>query len=130
MSIPKNFFTCGIAGWCFEVLFTGMGNLLHHDKACKSHTSILMFPIYGLAALIQPISHLMKKRSMIFRGGIYTLLIFTTEYLTGIFLKNRDMCPWDYSKSRYNVKGVIRLDYVPVWFSVGLFYEKLLNRER
>lgn len=36
--------------------------------------------------------------------------------------------PWDYSHARLNVKGVIRLDYAPVWFLTGLLYEKLLNK--
>lgn len=126
-TLPSDFLKCGIFGWCLEVLWTGTGNLLQHDKSCTANTSILMFPIYGLAAFIKPISHLISKRNIIFRGSIYTLLIFAMEYLTGSELKKHDMCPWDYSKSRYNIKGIIRLDYAPAWFTVGLLYEKILK---
>ena len=32
----------------------------------------------------------------------------------------------DYSDAALNYKGIIRLDYAPVWFIVGLIYEKML----
>ena len=86
-----------------------------------------MFPIYGMAAFIKPISHLLSKKNVLFRGSIYTVLIFAIEFITGNALKKKEMCPWDYSKSRYNIKGLIRLDYAPAWFAVGLLYEKILN---
>lgn len=56
------------------------------------------------------------------------MAIFSTEFLTGAFLKKRGMCPWDYSKAKLNVKGIIRLDYAPLWFITGLLYEKILKR--
>lgn len=40
--------------------------------------------------------------------------------------EKRDACPWDYSDAALNYKGIIRLDYAPVWFIVGLIYEKML----
>ena len=30
-------------------------------------------------------------------------------------------------KSKYNIKGIIRLDYAPAWFGAGLLFEKLLK---
>ena len=83
-------------------------------------SSMWMFPIYGMAALIHPLS-------LITRGLIYMSGIFGTEYLTGIFLKRRGMCPWDYSDAKLNYQGVIRLDFAPVWFLTGLLYERLLR---
>ena len=55
--------------------------------------------------------------------------IFLGEYISGCLLKQKDMCPWDYSRAPYHLQGVIRLDYAPVWFLVGLFYERVLLRE-
>ena len=124
----KNFLKCGITGWCLEVIWTGMINFFHKDKKCSSNTSILMFPIYGLAFLIKPISHLLKKRNFFFRGCAYTFLIYIAEFLSGYHLKKHGICPWDYSKSKFNIKGIIRLDYAPAWFTVGLLYEKMLSR--
>ena len=53
--------------------------------------------------------------------------IFTVEYTSGMYLKKRGCCPWDYSDSPYHINGVIRLDYAPLWFLTGLFYEKRLR---
>lgn len=123
-----DFLKCGVTGWCLEVLWTGFINMCHKDKTLTSKTSLLMFPIYGLAAFIKPIHKLIKDKSILFRGSLYTLIIYATEYASGHFLKKHDMCPWDYSKSKYNIKGIIRLDYAPAWFAVGLLYEKLLKK--
>ena len=80
------------------------------------------------AFLFAPISRLLRKKSVWVRGSVYAGGIFLTEYLSGMFLKKRGICPWDYSHARLNVNGVIRLDYAPVWFLTGLLYEKLLNK--
>ena len=44
----KTFFICGLTGWCMEILFTSLGGLLRGDLLLNGHTSIWMFPIYGL----------------------------------------------------------------------------------
>ena len=116
----RNFFICGLTGWCLEILFTSIGNCSRHDLRLIGQTSIWMFPIYGMAAVISPISRLMKNVSPLIRGSIYTVGIFFTEYTTGSILKKYQMCPWDYSKCKLNYKGLIRLDYAPVWFFTGL----------
>lgn len=30
--------------------------------------------------------------------------------------------------AKHNYKGIIRLDYIPVWFLVGLIYERVLTK--
>lgn len=64
---------------------------------------------------------------VLLRGGLYMTGIFAAEFSTGMVLKHYHVCPWDYSKSPFNYKGVIRLDYAPVWFCTGLIFEKLLS---
>lgn len=91
------------------------------------HSSLWMFPIYGCAAIISPLSKFYRKYHIVVRGVIYMLHIFAGEYIFGSILKKCEMCPWDYSDSKYHVNGLIRLDYAPVWFLTGLFYEKLLK---
>ena len=54
------------------------------------------------------------------------LCIFAVEFVTGSFLKLMHLCPWDYSQSPWNINGVIRLDYAPVWFIAGLLFEWLV----
>lgn len=122
-----NFIRCGLTGWCLEVFWTGLGSLLSSDRKMTGTTSLIMFPIYGMAALFQPVYQLIKNRNMLFRGGVYTCCIFTAEYLSGSFLRLFHMCPWDYSGSRFAIQGLIRLDYAPVWFFTGLLMERIVR---
>lgn len=45
-----------------------------------------------------------------------------------IFFQKLHICPWDYSHVPLQYKGVIRLDYAPLWFFTGLFFEWLLRQ--
>ena len=122
------FLLCGFAGWSLECFWTGIHTLLTTaDKTLPCRSSIWMFPIYGMAALIFPLSNFLKGKSTIKRGGIYTILIFLVEFSTGTILNFFHVCPWNYSEAKLQICGVIRLDYAPIWFLVGLFYEKLLK---
>lgn len=124
-----NFLLCGASGWCMECMWTGIGALLEgKDKQLSCHTSVWMFPIYGLAACFSPMCKKLDKHHSLYRGTIYMLCIYATEYTTGTLLKKWNACPWDYSKAKWNFRGVIRLDYAPAWFLAGLFYEHLLKQ--
>lgn len=123
-----NFIICGAFGWCLECLFTGICSIFQgKDRKLSCNTSIWMFPIYGLAVLIKPVHAMLGKTNACIRGGIYVIGIFIAEFSLGSLLKKYKACPWDYSKAKYNYKGVIRFDYAPLWFFVGLTYEKILN---
>ena len=124
----NNFILCGCVGWCLECFWTGAHSVLNQkDPRFLCNTSVWMFPIYGMASLISPISQKIKHHNFIFRGTIYTLCIFITEFLSGKWLKKRNACPWDYSNTKFHYQGLIRLDYAPVWFITGLLYEKILQ---
>jgi uncharacterized membrane protein len=128
--MKKDFIKCGIIGWCIEVLFTSACCFKKKDYKLIGQTSVWMFPIYGMAAVIKPISFKLKARNKKTweRGLVYTVGIYATEYMTGMMLKKKNNCPWDYSEAKHNVNGVIRWDYAPLWFAVGLVYEKMLSR--
>lgn len=123
----KNFMLCGLIGLGLECFWTGLGSLCNKDKRLLCHTSYWMFPIYGLAVFIHSLHQCLKDCCILTRGLIYTLFIFVVEYTTGCTLKHFHACPWDYKKAKLNIKGVIRLDYFPVWFGMGLLYERILN---
>ncbi len=123
----KNFVKCGLMGWGVECLWTGCGSLCagnDHTLPCK--TSMWMFPIYGMASVMEPLCHAMKNKNILLRGTVYTTCIFLTEFGTGSLLKKKNCCPWDYSDAKANYKGIVRFDYAPLWFLVGLLYEKML----
>lgn len=123
-----NFIKCGIIGWSMECFWTGLLALIAKDKTMSCKTSLWMFPIYGLAAFIAPVSKRLDKQNFLVRGGVYTIAIFMAEYLFGSILNLWDACPWDYSKSKFHYKGIIRFDFIPIWFIVGLVYEKILSK--
>ena len=131
MKVPafiKRFLRCGLAGWCMEIIFTAANALRRRDFTLKGCTSLWMFPIYGSASFLYPLFCLMKKTSVWVRGFLYMLLIFFAEFVSGSYLKKKDLCPWDYNHSKWNIGKVIRLDYAPLWFLAGLFFEHFTTK--
>lgn len=126
--LRKNFLICGLTGWCMEIIFTSISAFRKKDLRLIGQTSIWMFPIYGMAVLIKPAHKIIKNLPALWRGSIYSVGIFSFEYLTGTLLKKHHLCPWDYSSSPLNINGVIRLDYAPLWLCAGLIFEKILDR--
>lgn len=114
-------------GWAMEVFWTGLHAFRVRNLKLIGSSSLWMFPIYGSAAFLAPVMRAMKGAHIFKRGLVYMSCIFLGEYVSGLLLKSRDMCPWDYSRSPYHCQGVIRLDYAPVWFLVGLLYERILT---
>jgi len=134
-----NFLKCGVAGWCMEIVVTSFESIAARDMRLMGRTSLLMFPIYGMGALLGPISRGVDKwiggedkltlKDKFWRHGFGDMvLIFCAEYLTGSFLRARNICPWDYSGRIFNIDGLIRLDFAPYWFAAGLLFEKITLR--
>ena len=107
------FLFCGFTGLCLEILWTGLHSLLRGDASMKGTTSLLMFPIYGCASLILPVYKKLKTLPALLRGSLYTAGFYLAEFASGSILQ---------------YKGIIRLDYLPVWFLTGLFFEKILTK--
>ncbi|MGN0376102.1 MAG: hypothetical protein ACI4ED_00550 [Suilimivivens sp.] len=126
-NLLKNFFKCGIAGWCLEILYTALNSLRRRQFTLKGTTSLWMFPIYGSACFLTPLFRLLKNLPVYIRGSIYALCIFIGEYLSGRFLTDRELCPWSYESCRWRIKDVVRLDFFPNWFFAGLLFEHLLT---
>ena len=125
----KNFFICGLTGWCIEIIFTSLGAFLQGDLRLFGQTSLWMFLIYGLAAFIKPLYEVIKKLPLLLRGCIYSFCILICEYISGMLLKKHHLCPWDYSNSPTNINGVIRLDYAALWALAGLLFERIVTRD-
>ena len=121
----KRFIIYGLLGLCAEILWNGFGAMLKGDVLLRGVTSIWMFPIYGLAIFLEPIHNRIKHLPLILRGGIYMVLIFAVELISGLLLRwILGVCPWNYVNKR-SVCGIITLEYAPVWFVVGIIFEKI-----
>ena len=129
MNILKHFVIYGCLGWLVEIVWTGMGAIVSGDKNLKCKTYLWMFPIYGMGVMLEPVHELIRGLSWLYRGFIWAAIIFLIEYITGYILKlTLGGCPWDYDSDGdilVSVKGIIRLDFLPVWFGVGLLFERL-----
>lgn len=142
----RNFLKCGIAGWCLEVIFTSAESVMAGDWRLMGHTSLLMFPIYGMGALLSPIGRLVDlwigdgsggretglnpADQAVRHGMLYMVLIFIGEYLSGLFLRRQGICPWDYTGCRSSINGLIRLDFAPLWFLTGLLFEQITGIQK
>ncbi len=123
------FLIYGLLGWIAEILFTGSYSLLSGSVKLAGQTYLWMFPIYGLAVFLEPMRERMRNMPWPARGIIWAGTFFMIEYLSGGLLRAAiGVCPWDYSQvSRFALDGLIRLDYFPVWFTVGLIYERICD---
>lgn len=115
----------GFLGWVTEILWTGLTSVSRGNYNLIGHTSVWMFFIYGFAVvLLEPVHGLIASHGFIVRGIIWTLLIFAVEFSAGMLLKFFGIEAWHYS-CPLSVCGVIRLDYAPLWFTLGLVFEKI-----
>lgn len=117
---------CGFAGWCIEIAFTSLNAARRKDRKLMGQTSAWMFPIYGLASGILGIYPKIKHWHFLFRGLLYGFGIMSVEFLSGSFLRKLGICPWNYEGCKYSVKGLVRMDFLPLWIGAGLFYERFL----
>lgn len=125
----KNFLKCGLTGWCIEIIFTGLTSIQTGVFDLSGHTSLWMFPIYGLAVFFIPLYQFIHSLPKCIRAAIYATLIMLTEFLTGMLLTTFGVCPWCYEGTRFSFCGVIRFDYFPLWMLVGLLFEQLLCKK-
>ncbi len=125
--MKKRFLIYGFTGTIMETLWTGLNSLISGNLSLMTHTSLWMVLIYGLMVFNEPVFSLFEEKPLLLRGAVYTLIIFSVEYLSGRFLKAFGVCPWDYSASPGSINGLIMPAYAPLWFGAGLFYERLFK---
>ena len=120
------FLLFGAIGLIAEVIFTSIKGLLsERTYELKGHTSLWMFPIYGLIAFIFPlIVYRIGSLPWFVRGLIYMLVFFLVEYISGWILRKLKVCPWNYP-DKYSLHGLIYFPYAPVWFAAGLGVERV-----
>lgn len=114
-------FVCGlIIGWILEFSFRS----LQAKKIIKPRFADLqMYGFAGLFLYLISLSNFNLITKMIF------ILIFTTslEFLTGfLFLKYKKIKLWDYSKNKFNYKGIICPLFIFIWLIISLIFYYLI----
>lgn len=121
------FIIYGLLGWNIEVLWTGWCEFLSGNIDMVGRTSLWMFVIYGSGGILfEKVLPKIKDRKWYERGFLWMCLIFAVEFLSGAVLRLLGITAWRYD-SLFSVAGLIRLDYGPLWFFVGLIFEKLAD---
>lgn len=120
------FLIYGALGWVVEIVWTGIGSILRRDPRLTAKTYLWMFPIYGGGAILfERIYPVIAPMPWVLRGIVWASAIFAVEYITGwLITKAVGECPWDYRGAPLAISGLIRLDYAPAWFALGLLFER------
>ena len=86
--------------------------------------------LYGLIApLFEPLHDALRTWPFWLRGAIYACCFWLVEYCAGQALRRAvGACPWSYAHCRYNLHGLIRWDFFPLWFAFGMLLEYLHDR--
>jgi len=126
-SMNYRFLIYGLLGVIMEIIWTGMGSVFRGDLRMQGFSYLWMFPVYGGAVFLEKVHDHIRYYTWYFRGFIWSVIIFSIEFTAGILIQlTVGAIPWDYTGATlYSVAGLIRLDYFPVWFAVGLIFEKV-----
>lgn len=121
------FIVYGLLGWVLEIFWTGLGSALKGDVRLSAGTYLWMFPIYGLAILMEPLHDNIRNWPWLTRGILWVLMIWAIEFISGGAIRLvTGASPWDYSGSTpWQKDGLIRLDMAPLWFITGLLFERV-----
>ncbi|XP_047668675.1 transmembrane protein 229b-like [Tachysurus fulvidraco] len=119
-------------GCLCEVAFTATWNWYYtHDQKLPGYTSLWSLLIYSLAIfLMEGLSTWLQQRHfhLLLRLTVYTLFIYLWEFSWGVLLRLLEACPWDYSHFKYNLMGLVTLEYAMPWAMAALLAEKHVIR--
>lgn len=126
-------FLFGVLGLGFEVVFTSiLDSKSQNRRFLMGYSSLWYAPLYAITPLFLSLfGHWLFTLPFFIRGLLYALIIWFFEYL-GMWalrlLLGASPSEHIYYKSPWNVHGLIRLDYFPAMFILGLALE-LVFRE-
>jgi uncharacterized membrane protein len=127
----RRFAAYALIGYAGEAIYTAAADvLLRRARPPRLRPSGWMLPVYGLAQpLYEPARARLRRRPAAVRAIAYGLGFSAVEYASGRALRaTLGAAPWDYSHARYNLHGLARADYLPLWAAVGLGLERVADR--
>ncbi|XP_011406571.1 PREDICTED: transmembrane protein 229B-like [Amphimedon queenslandica] len=131
---PMRLYFWGVHGVFIEVVFTGLWELFastNNGLTLHGFSSIWSFFIYGFGTflLAESVYQYAKKHHypLPVRILFYILLTYAWEFSCGVILSRFGANSWDYSEFRFNVYGLITLEYAPFWGIAGLVFEYIMS---
>ncbi|XP_077494977.1 transmembrane protein 229B-like [Amblyomma americanum] len=130
LSLACRVYLYALHGYLIEVTFTAAWNLAASGSLeLRGHSSVWSLAIYSISCVVmEKISGFLQIRGfpVPVRALAHTCWIYCWEFTTGLVLRAMGGCPWDYKSFRYNVAGLVTLEYAPLWFLCGVLFEVLL----
>ncbi|KAM4607338.1 transmembrane protein 229B-like [Polymixia lowei] len=119
-------------GCLCEVVFTAFCDWYEtQDRRMAGQSSLWALPMYATAIYLMEqlrATLLDQCYPLPVRLIAYTLLIYLWEFSWGAGLSLLGACPWDYSGYRYNLRGLVTLEYALPWAVASLIAEKHVIR--
>ena len=118
------FLVASFVGWIMEILYL---NLIERKRKNPGFLKGPYLPIYGFAAILL---YLIADLNISVIYKIILFIIFPTliELITGmVFEKYFRMKIWDYSKKKFNFKGIICLESSFYWIALSMLYLFVLH---
>ncbi|KAF3708546.1 Transmembrane protein 229b [Channa argus] len=119
-------------GCLCEVAFTAVLDwCCTQDRRLAGHSSLWALPMYATAIyLIEGLRDclLARHQPLPVRLTAYTVFIYLWEFSWGSGLRLLGACPWDYSAYRYNLGGLVTLEYALPWAVAAFLAEQHVIR--
>lgn len=117
-------------GITMEVIATSiMDYFTLRDPRMKGETYLWMVPIYAVVPYIYVfLTGVMTDLHWSVKGLVYMIAFYLLELIAGLLIKALvGVSPWNYEQKKYNLWGVICLDYAIVWYIYGIIGEEYYN---
>lgn len=128
-----------VVGITLEVFWTSIINSIRtKDRKLTGKTYLWMFPIYAIVPFIYiiGIKH-MYDINIFIKAIIYMFAFYLLEFSSGYLIKRiTGVSPWNYrgysikifgKEYKANYKGLICLEYAPVWYLYGIMGEYFIK---
>jgi len=117
-----------VLGLGLEVLFTSVTDFKGDKRRfLMGYSSLWYGPLYACAPLVlNGAGVFLFELPILVRGVVYALVIWLFEYIGMWLLRlllGASPSEEQYLKSRWNIHGLIRLDFFPAMFLMGLAFE-------
>ncbi|XP_022048811.1 transmembrane protein 229B-like [Acanthochromis polyacanthus] len=119
-------------GCLCEVAFTAVWDWCRtQDRRLAGHSSLWALPMYATAIYLMESLRAMllaQHYPLPVRLTAYTMFIYLWEFSWGVGLRLLEACPWDYSDHRYNLGGLVTLEYAVPWAVAAFIAEQHVIR--
>lgn len=114
-----------------EIMFTGIWEFVVTGKwQLMGVSSMWSFLVYGFGAFFSEyIYHYLRsiRLPLLARCLVYVFVTYSWELSCGLVMDCFGARNWDYTAFDYDFMGIITLEYAPIWFCAGLYYEYIMS---